>query len=358
MSYLDNNATTPLAPEVATAIQDAMQTFVGNPSSVHSYGRAAKKILIDCRARIAKKLGTKEEEILFTSGGTESMNLLIHGLYNPNRPRIITSKIEHPCVLEALKRYKQTFYLPVTTWGAPTAESLEKSLTPDTGLIILSAANHETGVLLDLEAIAKIASDNCIPLIVDGIAYLGKAPFHLPEGVSAMGFSGHKIHGPTGTGFAFLRKGHKLRPLHSGGFQEKGHRPGTENLLGIIGLATAVELLSDDAHAHMRTLQKHLEKALPDVNGEGPRVANVSNIAFPGILAEELLILLDRQGIAVSHGSACTAGSLEPSHILLEMGYSFERVKSSLRISLSRLTTIQEIDHLIREISCSLHQRT
>ena len=327
-------------------MQEAMQTFVGNPSSVHSYGRAAKKILIYCRARIAAKLSTRDDEILFTSGGTESMNLLIHGLFNPNRPRIITSKIEHPCVIEALKRYK-TFHLPVTTWGAPTPESLEKSLTPDTGLIVLSAANHETGVLLDLKAIAKIAYDNCIPLIVDGIAYLGKAPFHLPEGVTAMGFSGHKIHGPTGTGFAFLRKGHKLRPLLSGGFQEKGYRPGTENLLGIIGLATAVELLSDEAIKHMRTLRKHLEKAFPDVNGEGPRVANVSNIAFPEILAEELLILLDRQGIAVSHGSACTAGSLEPSRILLEMGYPFERVKSSLRISLSRLNTVEEIDCLI-----------
>lgn len=346
MSYLDNNATTPLAPEVATAMQEAMQTFVGNPSSVHSYGRAAKKTLIDCRARIAQKLGTKEEEILFTSGGTESMNLLIHGLYNPLRPGIISSKIEHPCVLDALNRYDTT-YLPVTAWGAPLPESLKNAITPDTGLIVLSAANHETGVLLDLEVIAKIAYDNSIPLIIDGIAYLGKTPFHLPEGVTAMGFSGHKIHGPTGTGFAFLRKGHKLRPLFSGGFQEKGYRPGTENLLGIIGLTKAVELLSNDAIAHMRKLQKHLEEALPNINGEGPRVANVSNIAFPGTLAEELLILLDRQGVAISHGSACTAGSLEPSRILLEMGYPIERVRSSLRISLSRLTTAEEIDQLI-----------
>ncbi|MDX8430516.1 MAG: cysteine desulfurase family protein [Candidatus Algichlamydia australiensis] len=339
-------------------MHEVMKGFLANPSSVHGYGRSAKKLLTECRARIASSLKCKDEEILFTSGGTESMNLLIHGLYNPDRPRIISSKIEHSCVFEALKRYKQVDYLPVTTWGAPTAQSLESAITPSTGLIVLSAANHETGVLLDLEAIAKIAQNYAIPLVIDGVAWFGKAPFSLPDGVAAIGFSGHKIHGPTGTGFAFLRKGHKIRSLFSGGFQERGFRPGTENLLGIVGLTKAVELLNDQSILHMRNLQKRLESALPDVNGEGPRVANVSNIAFPGILAEELLILLDRQGIAVSHGSACTAGSLEPSRILLEMGYPLERVRSSLRISFSRLTTETEIDQLITKTTCSPYQKT
>ena len=256
---------------------------------------------------------------------------------------------------ETLGRYEPIEYLPVTTWGAPTAKSLEAAITPATGLIVLSAANHETGVLLDLEAIAQIAQNHSIPLILDGVAWLGKSSFFLPEGVTAVGFSGHKIHGPTGTGFAFLRKGHKLRSLFSGGFQERGFRPGTENLLGIVGLTRAVELLNNQSIVHMRKLQIHLEKALPNINGEGPRVANVSNIAFPGTLAEELLILLDRQDIAVSHGSACTAGSLEPSRILLEMGYPLERVKSSLRISLSRLTTETEIDQLINFTSPNRH---
>ena len=254
--------------------------------------------------------------------------------------------------------------LPVDAYGAPTPSGLQKALRPNTKLIILSAANSETGIKLDIEKFAAIAKTANIPLILDGVALLGKEPFTIPGGVAAMIFSSHKFHGPKGVGFAFVRSSLKLTPLFTGGGQEKTLRPGTENLPGIVGMARALSILDEDqSYAHMKSIRECFEstllEAIPDIeiNGEGPRLANTSNIFFPGVDGESLLISLDMHKIAVSHASACASGALEPSRVLLNMGYSRERAASSLRFSFSRFTTLDEVKKATDVITSLVHKQ-
>lgn len=361
--YLDNNATTALDPRVIAAMQEVLVSIPFNSSSIHSFGQEAKKLLTKSRDIIAHALHVKPQELVFTSGGTEALNLLIRGFYTPNC-HIITSNVEHPAVRETLqfleKQGAKVTYLPAGLWGAIQPHQLEEALTPETRLIVLMSANNITGVKTDIDAIARIAHQRNIPFIVDGVQHLGKEPLHIPPGVSAMAFSGHKFHGPTGIGLAFIRSSYKLSPQITGGSQEYGRRAGTENLPGIVGLANAIELLSielPDATNRMRELRDQLTEGLMEnlgnivVHGQGPRLCNTVHIGFPGIDGETLLLQLDLAGIAASHGSACTSGGLEPSPILLNMQIPASLARTSIRFSLSRNTTQAEIDTALELIT-------
>ncbi len=365
--YLDNNATTELDLRVLEAMLLDLKGAPANPSSVHSFGRKARSRLIKARQTIAQCLNVRPNEILFTSGGTESLNTLIRGAFAQGQTgHIITSDIEHSAVyntVQALeKKGCKATYLKTGLVGAISVSDLEKALTKETRLIVLSAVNSETGVKNDIEAIATIAERAKIPFIVDAVALFGKEAFTIPRGVSALAISGHKLHGPKGIGMSWVHSSFKCEPLLTGGDQEYGKRAGTENLSGILGLAKAIELLSSElptATERMHTLRDMLESELQKklgrvhVNGTGPRIVNCSNLAFEGFEGEELLMQLDLAGIAVSHGSACASGALEPSRVLTNMGVPQALARASLRFSLSRLTTPTEITHTINTL-CSI----
>lgn len=342
--YLDNNATTKIDPQVVDAMLHELSFGPANPSSIHFYGQEAKKRLTKARDKIADLLSVKSSEIVFTSGGTEGMNFLIHHFLHDIAAHVLSSPLEHPCTLEPLASHENL------TLVEPNLPAIEKAIRADTKLLIFSAANSETGLKLDIDAVANLALEKNISLIIDGVGLLGRDDLSLPEGVSGWAFSGHKIHGPKGIGFVILKKGHKGPSLIKGGGQEYGLRSGTENLPGIVGLGKALELTLKNPTDQIREKRDAFETLLLaspygiEINGDGNRVANTSNLYFPLLDGESLLIHLDLEGIAVSHGSACSAGSLEPSKVLLSMGYPRERARNSLRFSLSRNTTHTEIE--------------
>jgi cysteine desulfurase len=355
--YLDNNATTALDPRVWELLQTTLKESFGNPSSIHSYGQQAKALLNDARRKIASIFHVLPEEILFTSGGTEGINLLLRGFFGVKcSGHIITSNVEHAAVYETILQLKNAgcavSFIDVGSYGAAQKEQVEALIRPDTRLIVLMSSNNETGVKTDIEAISKLAEKHAIPFFVDAIASFGKEPISFYPGVSGMVFSGHKFHGPKGTGFILLRKGVKLTPYITGGTQEMSLRAGTENVPGLVAQAHAAILAQAElAASQKRMLQfrNFFEKTLQDeldavvINGEGNRTCNCSNLAFLGIEGEVLLKKLDLRGVAASHGSACSSGAVEPSRILLQMGLKRDRAASSLRFSLSRLTTEQEV---------------
>ncbi len=358
--YLDNNATTQVDTRVADVIFKNLLSFPGNPSSVHSKGKEAKAQLQKARDEIASYLNCTSREIIFTSGATESLNLILRGL---NSTHIITSDVEHAAVYTTIKQLENesvsVTYLNPGNRGAITLEAVKNACTNKTSLIVLMAVNNETGVKTDIEAIGAFAKEKGIFFVVDGVALLGKEAFRIPEGVSAMCFSGHKLHGPKGIGFAFIRKNLKLNPLITGGDQEFGRRGGTENLPLILGLAEAVRILNvelDEASKRMETLRNRFEEILQknlkdiSINGSFSRIGNTSNICFKGVDGELLLTMLDRESVFVSLGSACASGAIEPSRVLLNMGLSIEDASSSIRFSLSRFTTEEEIEEAARII--------
>ncbi len=359
--YLDNNATTGLDPRVLEAMMEDLSPIPANPSSIHLFGREARKKLTTARETISQVLHVKPPELIFTSGGTESLNTLLRGFYTLHPGcHIVSSDVEHSSVFNTLETLKKkgakVTYLPAGLWGAIRPEQIKEILPQRPHLIILSAVNNETGVKTDLEAIAKLALAQGIPFIVDAVSLLGKETFHIPQGVSAMAFSGHKLHAPKGCGLTFLRSSFKIEPLLTGGDQEKGHRAGTENLPAILGFAKAIELLKTElpkASDHMEMLRNRLIEGVMRkfknivVHGQGPRVVNTANIGFPGQEGEEILMRLDLAGIAASHGSACSSGALEPSRILRNMGIPSSLARYSLRFSLSRFTTAADIDTCI-----------
>lgn len=363
--YLDNNATTPLADEVLEILCQSSREVYGNPSSIHQVGQKAAQQLSLARKKISDCLGVTSKEIIFTSGGTESLNMLLIGLVDPSKPaHLITSNCEHAAILNCCKKLEtlgwEVTYLPAGTYGAVTVDALRSAIRHNTALISLIAVNNETGVLADLNALASCAEEHRIPLLIDGVAWLGKTKPVIPRGVTAMAFGAHKIHGPKGEGFAFVKSSAKLRPLILGGGQERTLRSGTPNVPGIIAMAKAIELACKDIEKHtakMEGLRSRFEKALKEqckgvlINGEGPRVCNVSNIAFEGANGESLLIALDLEGVAASHGSACSSGVLELSKVLLAMGYPYDRVRGSIRFSFSRFNTEDEIDRAVKTIS-------
>jgi cysteine desulfurase len=361
--YLDNNSSTAVDTRVIEAMLQDLRSNVGNPSSIHFFGQESRNRLTKARTAIAKFLRVKPGEIIFTSGGTEGLNMVIRGILENNSEsrgcgHVISSTVEHAAVYSTLKSLSHpvTFLSP-GFWGAIKPEQVLEAIQPNTILITLMAVNNETGVKTDIESIARIALERKIPFVVDGISLMGKEVFSVPEGVSAMCFSGHKFHAPKGIGFNFIHTRLKLKPIHTGGDQEYQRRGGTENTSGIVGLAEAVRLLETElplATERMKSLRDRLEQGIrsnfPNVmiNGLGPRIANTSNLTFPGIEGETLLRCLDLEGVAVSLGSACASGALEPSRILLNMGISRELARSAIRFSLSRFTNEQEIDQCIK----------
>lgn len=361
--YLDNNATTFLAPEIVEKMQKELLSHHGNPSSVHSYGQESRHKLNKARKTVADFFQRRSSEIIFTSGATEAITMLMQGFCSTYpKGHVITSNVEHSSVtanaLELERKGWQVSYLPAGLHGVVQVDAVEQAICKDTRLIVLMAANNETGVKLDLEAIAACALSHKIPLIVDAVALFGKEDFSIFPGVSAFCVSGHKIHAPKGVGVACVRPTFKWKPLILGGGQEFGMRSGTENLLGIIAFSKACELLRDlDRFSlHMKSLrdlfeEKVLEK-IPEVkiNGTGPRVCNTVNFSFTGLEGDALLMNLDLEGVCVSHGSACSAGSLEPSRVLLNMGIPRELVQSSLRFSFSRYNTEKEVHDAVKHL--------
>ncbi len=351
MIFLDNNATTQVLPEVVQAMLLDLDGIPRNPSSITSLGREAKQKIVESRRFIANYFRLLPEEVYFTSGGTESNYMLIQGFYQRKPGPIISTQIEHASVLAPLRPYKP-IYLKIDERGFPDPKEIAELFTKVTpSFVMLSGANTETGVLLPLEEIAALCKANEVPLIIDGIGLLGKVSCKsLPKGVSAISFSGHKFHGPKGIGLAIIRKEYKIPPLFKGGHQERDMRAGTENLPGILGITKALSLIDETAFLKMETLRNYFEtllfKEIPniEINGQNKRLPNTSNIYFKGSCAETLLIKLDQNNLIASLGSACSSGTLEPSHVLLGMGYSKERALSSLRFSLSRFTTKEEIE--------------
>lgn len=360
--YLDNNASTFVDPLVVGVILNTLRLQPGNPSSPHAYGREARNLLIQSREVVASHLKVRPKEIIFTSGGTEGANMIIRGLIAASgKGHIVTSDLEHSCVHSVMNLLRdeggEVSFLSPGMHGAVLPENVASAIQPNTKMIALMAVNNETGVKTNIQAIAQIAEKANIPFFVDGVALLGKEPVEIPSGVSAMCFSGHKFHAPKGCGFVYIKNNLKLQPLLVGGEQEYNRRGGTENLADIAGMAEAIRRLEDtlpDATNKMLELRWHFEDALKQnlgdmilINGEGERVCNTSNIAFSGIDGEALLFTLDMAGISASHGSACASGAMEPSRILLNMGMPLKRARESIRFSLSRLTTKEEIDHAI-----------
>lgn len=365
--YLDNSATTQVDPEIAEIVRQELSCLTGNPSSWHSLGQIAKKKLLRSRESIAQWLGATYPEIIFTSGGTEGLTMLILGIAERlPAGEIISTAIEHPAVQKPLaylskKNWKITT-LPINEGGAISPLQLKEAITKNTKMIVLSAANHETGVQVDLEGIAAVSESYQIPLVIDGVALLGKSPIHLYRGITGMAFSGHKIHALPGTGFVYLRTGQTISPLLYGGGQENGLRSGTENLPGIVGLAKAITILSSNETAiiqHIRHLRDLFETIVlsklsnVSINGTGLRTPNISNLYIQGIDAEDIVMQLDSHGIIASMGSACSSGTLEPSQVLINMGYSQRRASESIRFSFSRMNREEEITYSA-EVLCQI----
>ncbi|NGX62650.1 MAG: Cysteine desulfurase IscS [Candidatus Anoxychlamydiales bacterium] len=360
--YLDNNATTQMDKEVFEAMNKL--DYPANPSSTHFYGKMAKKELQKAKENIASYLKVKPRDLIFTSGGTEAVNIGIRSLIEHfSNSHIIASDIDHSCVYNTLEHLeKKGFdisFVDVKKHGAINPEQIEPLIKENTKLIVISAVNSETGVKTDIETIAKIAKNKNIYLFVDAVALLGKENFSIPKGTTSMAFSAHKMHGPTGIGLCYFKHNVNYTPLLFGGPQEDEKRAGTQNMLGIVGFSKAIDLLKEHlpkARENMLKLREHFEKTLIEnlknisINGEGPRICNTSNICFKNVDAESLLILLDRENILASHGSACSSGSIKPSRVLLNMGINPKDVRSSIRFSFSRNTTKDEIDKALKII--------
>jgi cysteine desulfurase len=354
---MDANATTPLLPEVLESMRPFLLEQYGNASSIHQEGQQARCAVEKARASVARMLGCRPAEIVFTSGGTESDNLAIFGSVRPG-DHVITSTIEHPAVLSAVERLEkrgcEATFLPVDGQGLVSPEDARRALRPNTRLISVMMANNETGVVQPVEEIGRIAAEAGIRFHVDAVQAAGKLQIDVDSiGCQLLSISGHKMNGPQGTGVLFVRRGTQLEPLFAGGAHERQRRAGTENVAGITGLGQAAECADNhDSTERLRILRDRLETGLAPhasgVNGGmAPRVVNTTNLWFESIAGETLVISLDLKGLAVSSGAACSSGANEPSHVLLAMGLSAERAQSSVRFSLHRMTTEEEVDQAI-----------
>lgn len=363
--YLDHSATTPVRAEAATAVLEYMTAKFGNPSSVHSFGREAKAALDKARGQVAAMINAQPEEIIFTSGGTESDNLAILGVARANAIRgkhIITSAVEHHAVLETCESLEKEGFtvtvLPVDSFGMVSIADLEKAITKETILITIMHVNNEVGTIQPVAEIGKLAKERGVLFHTDAVQSLGK----LPVDVKAMNIdlltgSGHKIYGPKGTGFLYMRKGVRLKNLVYGGGQERKKRSGTENLPGIVALGIAAELAAQEREAEMKRtlvlrdkLISGIQERIPHIRLNGhpqERIATNVNISFEFVEGESLLLSLDLKGIAASSGSACTSGSLEPSHVLLAMGMCHEIAHGSVRMTLGKDNTAEDVDYVL-----------
>ncbi|KAM3095664.1 cysteine desulfurase NifS [Phormidesmis sp. 146-12] len=369
--YLDNNATTQVDPEVVAAILPYLTQYYGNPSSMHSFGGQVGKALKQARGQVATLLGAEESEIIFTSCGTEGNNTAIRAAIaaQPDRKHLITTQVEHACVLNLFKQLeKQGYtvtYLSVDRKGQLDLMELEAAITGSTALISTMYANNETGTVFPIEQIGAIAKEYGAAFHVDAVQVAGKLPLNMKTStIDLMTISGHKLHAPKGIGALFVRRGFRFRPLLIGGHQERGRRAGTENVAGIVALGKAAELaqLHLAEVAQEKKLRDRLEKGLleipnTEINGDRKhRLPNTTNIGFKYIEGEAILLSLDQYGICASSGSACTSGSLEPSHVLRAMGLPYTTLHGSIRFSLSRHTTDAEVDRVL-EVMPNIVQR-
>ncbi|HMF78017.1 MAG TPA: cysteine desulfurase family protein [Bryobacteraceae bacterium] len=369
MPYFDHNATTFLAPEVAEVLSLALREVYGNASSTHAQGQLAKRQLEQSRRTIAGSLQAPPADFVFTSGGTESNNLAILGLLSrlAGGPKhVITSVIEHPSVLEVFRHLERegiaVTFLPVDASGVVRAEAVADVLRPETVLVSVMHANNETGAVQPIREIAKVIRGRQIFLHSDGVQAFGKLAVDIRElDVDLYSVSAHKIFGPKGIGGLYVRKGTPLRPTMLGGHHERERRAGTENVPAAMAFARAVELCIEPDCALRDRFEAKLRAALPGIrihsSGE-TRLPNTSNVLFPGVSAEALMIALDMHGMAVSTGAACSSGSVEPSHVLLGMGLSRKEARSSVRFSFGRYNTIQEIDSLVEATITSARKLT
>jgi cysteine desulfurase len=357
--YLDNNASTPVLPEVLDTMRPYFGEHFGNASSIHHHGQETRAAVERARDSVALLLGCRASEIVFTSGGTEGDNLAIAGLTSPG-DHILASRIEHHAVLYACKHLEETgcevTYLPVDGRGLVDPDDVRLALRPNTKLISIMMANNETGVLQPVEEIGKIAAEADVYFHTDAVQAAGKIPIDVKRiGCDALSISGHKMHAPQGVGALYVRKGARLQPLFYGGRHERSRRAGTENVPGIVALGKAAELaiqgFDRDEDKKMSGLRDRLEHGIlaqvedAGVNSDGaPRVPNTSNIYFDHIEGESMVISLDLKGLAVSTGAACSSGAIEPSHVLIAMGLRTDRARASIRFSLGKQNTEEEID--------------
>jgi len=357
--YLDNNATTPVLPEVFEAMRPYFGEGFGNASSIHHHGQETRAAVERARDSVAALLGCRASEVVFTSGGTEGDNLAIAGLTGPGH-HIVTSGIEHHAVLHACKHLEETgcevTYVPVDGRGLVDPADVQRALRPNTKLISIMMANNETGVLQPVVEIGRIAAEADVYFHTDAVQAAGKVPIDVKAiGCDALSISGHKMHAPQGVGALYVRKGTRLQPLFYGGRHERSRRAGTENVPGIVALGKAAELAMQGFergdHKKMSALRDRLQLGIlaqvedAGVNGNSAaRVPNTTNIYFDHIEGEAMVISLDLKGLAVSTGAACSSGAIEPSHVLMAMGLRPDQARASVRLSLGKQNTADDID--------------
>jgi cysteine desulfurase len=364
--YMDHNATTPLAEAVADRMTAVLREEFGNPSSVHHFGQRAKSVVDEARSAVAELIGGDPSEIIFTSGGTESDNFALRGaaeaLEPSGRRHLVSSGIEHEAVLNTLKalarRGWQTTLMPVGATGLVTAEGLTGALTDQTAVVSIMHANNEIGTIQPVAELTRLAKARGAVVHTDAVQTAGKIPLNVKAlGVDLLSISAHKFYGPKGVGALWVRRGLRLLPFMTGGKQERGRRSGTENVAAIAGMGVAARLamakMAEEA-ARLASLRDRLEQrilqAVPGtaINGDpDTRVPNTSNVSFDRVEAESLLIALDLEGIAVSTGSACSSGTLEPSHVLKAMGLPAHRTQNSIRFSLGAANTEADVDRVV-----------
>jgi cysteine desulfurase len=368
-AYLDNNATTPVLPEVLAAMQPYFLEEFGNASSIHHHGQHTRAAVERARENVAQLLGARASEIVFTSGGTEADNLAIFGLAQPG-DHVITSTIEHHAVLNACKRLEQVgcdvTCVPVDAQAVVDPDEVRRALRSNTKLISIMTANNETGVLQRIAEIGDIAAEADVYFHTDAVQAAGKIPIKVAEWkCDLLSISGHKIHAPQGIGALYVRKGTLLQPLFYGGSHERSRRAGTENVPGIVGLGKAAEValagFADGSVARLAGLRDRIESFVTQSVGEigvnsgnAPRVPNTTNIYFECIEGEAMVIALDLKGVAVSTGAACSSGAIEPSHVLTAMGLSAERARASIRFSLGKQNSSADVDLLLEMLPATV----
>jgi cysteine desulfurase len=362
--YVDNNATTRVAPEVFEEMTPYFTELYGNPSSMHFFGGQVQQKVEEARERVAGLLGARPQEIIFTSCGTESDNAAIMSALqcNPEKRHVLTTRVEHPAVKNLVAQLKREGYrvteLPVDRHGLLSMEEVSRTMTDDTAIVSVMWANNETGVLFPVEEIATLAKSRGVIFHTDAVQAVGKIPINMAESqIDMLSLSGHKLHAPKGIGVLYVRRGTRFAPFVIGGHQEEGRRGGTENVPYIIGLGKACELAAtnlEEKNLRVKSLRDKLENGLLEmignsiINGDREqRLPNTSSISFEYVEGESILLKLSDKGICASSGSACTSGSLEPSHVLRAMGVPFTAAHGSIRFSLSSYNTEEEIDYIL-----------